>query len=122
MCINQWSIHEQLLVELKVVCTTTKYYAWICNRTRGVDSGMHITYLLSWRMRIVVFKSWMVWSMEGPTSLLPNMWWNPRGGGSATGTPSCKLMSHGNMQSPKRDNKKDKKGIKEKKKILLNAF
>ena len=48
------------------------------------------------------------------------MWWNPRGGGSATGTPSCKLMSHGNLQSPKRDQKEDKKGIKEKKIFLMH--
>ena len=47
-----------------------------------------------------------------PAPSLPNMWWNPRGGGSATGTPSCKLMSHDNMQSPKRDKKEKKKRIK----------
>ena len=47
MCINQWPIPKQLLVELRVVCTTTNILVWICNGMRGVGSGMHITYLLS---------------------------------------------------------------------------
>ena len=54
-----------------------------------------------------------------PASLLPNMWLNPRGGGSATRTLSFKLMSHSNMQSPKRDKKNRTKRGKKRRRLFF---
>ena len=46
-------------------CVVLQWDVW------GVHSGMHVIYLLSWRILIMVFESWMVWSVVG----CGGSWW-----------------------------------------------